>query len=933
MKRLTAWILVIALSVCALPLDAIAQNQYEKNFVVLSNTGKEEKEFREWAAKLVDVYRNDYAMVTDDNTFTQDSYLFYERKDSAWSLYQDVFDDCLYHPYYEAAQKKQEYNFSKEANAQYQGDTLKETEYTLMDDQELIGVYMWIIRETIQEKAKVDPMFFMQEIEGNERYYSYSVKDGVMVFDPELKNLQDVTNEKTKYNFINLAISALNVAIETFYAYEEIKNKGTDILNNAKDKALKKEKDFMEEFKKSMADELKDAVQEWLIDGLKDVEAQIHNRYTQSMNAIIRTQATLSLLNGMLDCNENVVAYLKSTYVENTMMIADEKFAQTVQAVITVMESPEFEAALQSKAEITVTDETVQMMMEEAGVEISLPKDTLNEVIFRSVMGNLAQVIMNILGGVVDSLIDASYESYASKNSVSEKDKKLYEILKNFGTKLTDDLTSRVNKCVDDIVTVLNNDEWTDDTLSNVFGEQFGGKNNKRQSWMDFFINLVVDTSVSVVVNRLAGDMLDIENKEDNSKAQSGNTAESVLSHLHSEYNKKGKKVFTIYNGGSQKIGGYLFTTALLVYTRGFLSGLESYIKKEGTDFTPEEIAYITAVVKDMEDIIGDNQKTVSPDGVDVKSDYDTVEDLAQILVDLLELVFRFAYSDDVDDGRMSNTFAKLVDSLFSEKNGHYGIQEIVISTETLKAGLDEDYVSKFAAQLFGGTIKEVESEVVGNMVAKGVSDGEITTWMKKIEDTVNSGIEDVVSIVSSVWDSMMDCSKDFLKAWHSACGNAAGENNASLIAERMRIVYEQSKDLEAMNLQYTLGGRWESYNNFNSYSDYLAAWVNDRYDSSVLYRMNAQDITYYDEKMQAWILTPDIHDIEVLTDYILTQMHLDAVGYGAYLTLLKERNEYSSSPLFSKYYKKHVLIEQQQALRRQQTMIRIIDNAESTRP
>ena len=98
MKRLTAWILVIALSVCALPLDAIAQNQYEKNFVVLSNTGKEEKEFREWAAKLVDVYRNDYAMVTDDNTFTQDSYLFYERKDSAWSLYQDVFDDCLYHP-------------------------------------------------------------------------------------------------------------------------------------------------------------------------------------------------------------------------------------------------------------------------------------------------------------------------------------------------------------------------------------------------------------------------------------------------------------------------------------------------------------------------------------------------------------------------------------------------------------------------------------------------------------------------------------------------------------------------------------------------------------------------------------------------------------------------------------------------------------------
>lgn len=931
MKRLTAWILVIALSVCALPLDAIAQNQYEKNFVVLSNTGKEEKAFREWAAKLVDVYRNDYAMVTDNNTFTQDYYLFYEWKDSAWSLYKDVFDDCLYHPYYEAAQKKQEYNFSKEANAQHEGDTVKETEYTLMDDQELIGVYMWIIRETIQEKAKVDPMFFMQEIEGNERYYSYSVKDGIMVFDPELKNLQDVTNGNMMYSFSNLAISALNVAIEAFYAYEEIKNKGEDILNNAKDKALKKEKDFMEEFKKSMTDELKETLQELLIDTLKDVTKQVNTRFNQSMNAIIRTQATLDLLNGMLDCNENVVAYLKSTYVENSMMIADEKFAETVQAVITVMESPEFEAALQSKAEITVTDQTVQMMMEEAGVEISLPQDALEEVIIRTVVGNVAQAIINLLGGTVDSLIDAAYESNASKNNVSKKDKKLYETLKNYGTKLTDDLTTRANKCVDAVVKAINDDEWTDETLSNIFKEQFGGLNAKSEPWIDSFRKLTVDLVLQIIYNAFFGEFNETDSKKSEETLKK-ETVDLASSFAKADFIKLDEQKELMVNlGGSGNTVSFFVKTTIYTCLKGITNGIKAYVKRTGTEFTPAEIDDITGAIDRIEKLLEGGQKAI--DGLSEEETYAIEQELSLLIVDIIEIIIELISDYANEGGQLSSAYGKLFTYLFTENNGQYGIITILADESNMKAFLDADYVNLVLSMIFGNSVANLDKKIAGLGVDYGAEDIAIKIWMDTIEDTINSEIEDVLSIVGSVWDSMMDCSKNLLKAWHSACGNAAGENNASLIAERMRIVYEQSKDLEAMNLQYTLGGRWESYNNFNSYSDYLAAWVNDRYDSSMLYRMNAQDITYYDEKMQAWILTPDIHDIEVLTDYILTQMHLDAVGYGAYLTLLKERNKYSSSPLFSKYYKKHVLIEQQQAVRRQQTMIRIIDNAESTRP
>lgn len=764
----------------------------------------------------------------------------------------------------------------------------------------------------------------------------YSVKDGVMVFDPELKNLQDVTNGNMMYSFSNLAISALNVAIETFYAYEEIKNKGEDILNNAKDKALKKEKDFMEEFKKSMTDELKETLQELLIDTLKDVTKQVNTRFNQSMNAIIRTQATLDLLNGMLDCNENVVAYLKSTYVENTMMIADEKFAQTVQAVITVMESPEFEAALQSKAEITVTDQTVQMMMEEAGVEISLPQDALEEVIIRTFVGNVAQAIINLLGGTVDSLIDAAYTSYTSKDSVSKKDAKLYEIFKDFGTGVVDDLTKRANNCVDDVVKAIGDDQWTDETLNNVFQERFNGLNAKSEPWADSFRKLAVDMIIQVIVNRgfggYFGDFLDNNDGKTNKK-ETIEISSIIAAFEDSGYAEKGKQEkLTMMFGESNTTSKVIMEELAYVFFRGFFSSLKSYVKRNGAEFTPAELADITGAIGKLEDLFS-YKSIFTPEGENYEDQNSLTEDLGMLIVDAIEIICEIINDNINEDGQLTSAYVKLFQSLFTEKNGQYGIMTVIASSDIEKAFLDKDSVSFILRTFLGNTVENVEEAIADEIVAKGSGDTALGNLISKVEDTWNSEIEDVLSIVGSVWDSMMDCSKNLLKAWHSACGNAAGENNASLIAERMRIVYEQSKDLEAVNLQYTLGGRWESYNNFNSYSDYLAAWVNDRYDSSMLYRMNAQDITYYDEKMQAWILTPDIHDIEVLTDYILTQMHLDAVGYGAYLTLLKERNEYSSSPLFSKYYKKHVLIEQQQALRRQQTMIRIIDNAESTRP
>ena len=96
---------------------------------------------------------------------------------------------------------------------------------------------------------------------------------------------------------------------------------------------------------------------------------------------------------------------------------------------------------------------------------------------------------------------------------------------------------------------------------------------------------------------------------------------------------------------------------------------------------------------------------------------------------------------------------------------------------------------------------------------------------------------------------------------------------------------------------------------------------------------MTYEDILYEDGG--TWPLTPDLQDIEVLTDYIMTQMHLDAVGMGAYLRLLEARDgsAYGNSVLYKKYFNEGVLCQEEEATRRYNQIVQYCNQFENRKP
>lgn len=271
-----------------------------------------------------------------------------------------------------------------------------------------------------------------------------------------------------------------------------------------------------------------------------------------------------------------------------------------------------------------------------------------------------------------------------------------------------------------------------------------------------------------------------------------------------------------------------------------------------------------------------------------------------------------------------------------------------IIGNSIKKLLKDSDFTNMLFTAIFGGTVQKALNSstkleagpslaVVGYDENTGnpIYPSKLETIRTDLGDTLNGTIEGVVSIVGNVWDAMMDCSGALATAYNSVAANLEGTHAASLQAERARIIYVQSSKLEKMILGFTNTSRKEAYDRGGKadYAGFLESFLSDSTGDTNQYAMTYEDILYEDGG--TWPLTPDLQDIEVLTDYIMTQMHLDAVGMGAYLRLLEARDgsAYGNSVLYKKYFNEGVLCQEEEATRRYNQIVQYCNQFENRKP
>lgn len=920
-KKLISGFLAAVMLSSSLPLGVLAEAAvYEKHFVIEPVSKLSEKPFREWAAELVRTYRNEYACVNKSGEFLQSAYDSYEKSGDQWIEESSMLDDALYHPYYALAEAKEKYNLSKDANAQHDGEIIKSTEYTLLDEQELKGLYLWMIKETIMEKAQMDPGFFEQEVEGNQRLYSFSVSEGALVMDSMLENLEQSTVKQAWADVGETAVSALEVAIETAIAWDQLNSQAKGIVDKAKSEASGKEdySEFINSLKKNVYSELGKALTDTLDTAVKTTSTN----FQKSIQNIMRAELTSELLDNMMDCNINIVNYLKTTYVETPVYLLDKDFADTVDAVIDVLESPQFEMAMISTAEEKASPDLVNKLMSRVGLELNeiLSEGEIKCIIAAEIVANLLEGICSVeVSTIKDGLKEVSDEW---KEGKSERAKQLIDT----GVATINGATAEAyNRCSAMIAQVIRYAGQPDldiqklcEEIEKAFGEQFLGLNNKKQPILDSIVDGTVDTVISAFVS-----LLGIEQKKGKDPIASEESVRDLILEMRMD-NPLG--IISELGLDKNEAVAKAVCETVMILVKGLNQSIQDSIDAHSVGISASTKVRVKATITDIDKTISEYEKMLS-NNKDVSDVSGIINGLLQIFADMIELVLTM-------DENESQILWRAI--------WNHPTLSLETLVDTLGVVLkDVDYGDILFAAFFGGRVSDVEEGIINaqdeNILTDtlpGTLDGSIIRLKDKLESSLNSAIEDVTGVLGSVWDSMMDCSADLAKAANSVCANLSGEHSASLNAERARQTYKQSKKLEAQNVLFTRGGRIAAYMNYgiDDYERFLDIWNNDPKEKQNRYLMDDVDIVYHDPYWN-WPLTPDVDAVRVLTDYILTQMHLDAVGMGAYVTVVANREEFETSYLYEKYLNKGILLTEDETKRRYNMIVEMIREIESEKP
>ena len=331
----------------------------------------------------------------------------------------------------------------------------------------------------------------------------------------------------------------------------------------------------------------------------------------------------------------------------------------------------------------------------------------------------------------------------------------------------------------------------------------------------------------------------------------------------------------------------------------------------------------LTELEKSADRCINDYVKLFKTGNSENKAD--CLEDLIQILNDLILVVD--SYNKSGKSSKQIDVCAILVENLILEDiKANLSNDNIVDIMDIIYSAL---WYYPTSAEDIGKTDSEflhLKEHVLDEEFMKRARERMRAYMVDTAESIKNKAgvmFEDAVNILSEIWDSMIDCAESLATAANSTCSQITGTHMQSLDAERANQTKMKSKKLEDELIISLRGGRIEMEKNAATYDEYQKKTTDPFYR----YLMNEDDVMAKATKPEAQgqYIVP-LQDVIVVARKIMTQMHLDAVGMGAYLTLVINREEFRDTEFSQNYINEHVLLIEKEAKIRYNDIINKID-------
>lgn len=970
MKRLTALALVLALLLGMAPVSSFADTlTFQADATAKARAmDPDEKAFREWAAELVKQYRDSYCLYQNDSSEIQRLDLAYQHIYETWGRYisdtvMKQTEGALFSPYYDIAQKKRLYDqsiYAKKVNMF--GVVTDETAYTyeqLYDDPaKRQEIYTWILAETIQNKAEADPTLLTgtRYISARDKgYYRYDLSTGTMTYDDTLSFVQDQAVTDAEADWANFVVDGLNLAVKAYLAKENLMGQGTAIMKKARNKAYGKS--GMDEIINTLKEDLLNTLIDTVTKAAREAISELRDNAKNELTNKLRGKLAESLANAYVNRNRNIIGYLRSTYLDNASSLVSlydsqdqaqgyeprGEFRAAVRAFIQKLEQDNLDV-MQKMA----SDELIRRTIVNFTTNNALPLEKVLDT--ETILYHVFTVaVTELLDGLIDDVITFLASVAKEKLAGGGANKKIVAAALDFAIddllgealhRLADGLKANMEKYDPAKLGLTSASQvqsgagtwWA--SLGDEIGKQFEGFGGyAAQKGLDFVFSAIVlyqkDGGESDDPN---GYKKAFDQVTDPNAALDGHEAGSFL-FLTPWLEKKGAMEL-------QDWIVYFCVLSMAASVDPFCSALE---KK--TDYLREaDKRNLKATLKGF---------SQAANRLAAEFDLDKAEDLLRATGQVLALFYSLQqqYPNHNSIGLLKDEFlAALQYALVwkfrpaEEAPAEFQLyrQASTVANRLENALKDTKLWSSLADSLLGGVDPEKAMENVfkaeiyafrqdhpGTDV--GEKEKEIIrqshiNMQKQIEGDPDFAaiVKTLTELFQSLWEPAKQFAGSFWKAVNSTGDALHNEDVVSLIAQRINAVQQVSSALQQPLGTYTKGGVRTGLYNGNSL-DVLRA-MDARSDSTTFdYKfMNPQEILSPD-------LTPNLKNVKALTDDIMTQLNLDAVGMAAYTSLAEGWKDYVESDFFRVYVlPDDALMESSEAARRTQlivTMINRFDN------
>lgn len=961
LKRIAA----VLLAVCLFPASAIRDAQadhyvYKHRFTILAeDMSPEETAFRQWAADLVSAYRDEYCFlqeVSKDKGSQGTDFMAFENLQTApvkvmeldynWltkvceTTYRDaVREKALFMPYYWLAAQKRLFDGTSDALTTNRfGKNTREVPYSdwdiRQDPAKRQEIYIWMLSEMLKQKIETDPSLLTgtEYIDPNVKgSYTYDMTTGTLKFDPELAAVQLQSYDDYVADILTVVVDTVEVTIRSWLAVKDIKGTARELYDSVAEKLSDPYADVkkvMEDYLDDLIDTLLDSVS----DALKDLIGKIRDNAKNELANQLRGYLAVSLANAVLNGNRNVIGYLRSTYVDHPSRMAEQKlvlsdnsrsvdhrteFIQAVNALIARIDSDD----MRNLSEQEVLKEVSSYALDDVmGTEEILSAGTIAFKVMTSFAIDLVTGTAEDTRKMLSSLVDKQMKGKGTAGTVVTELKGW--LLDDIAARLLERLTEGLKKGFDEI----DPDSFSDDYFELLVqvSDALDGVKKKIHEEMDWdhFPEFALTSGLKRLGNIFIKAPYAKENDADDPFGFKG-----VM-----------KKVSDgDFDGTKDKDLGTFVLAVLATWCRSAFVPYQEGLGKRFPFLNEYEKAQLKDTVKDL-------GKAANGMAIDFSADSfsGVIVSLTDHVVVLTSLDAAYPDSNILRNAlEEAGTAAKYV-CFISEDDGseeYRRYRDAHADTRILTEMMKNDKLwSHLAACLLNSTDTEelftraIKSEIyLNNSEALNIVNWQTLSEIQGKADGLIYRKLGAMMIVKTftksagdIWDSATDLGGSIITAYYSTKDTQTGEDLVSLQAQRINAVYGNSSALMMELVRNTAGGIRTSLFR-DGKTDVLMSMEGELKNTTFERKnMNPSEILNRD-------LTPDIGSIRELTDDILTQMNLDAVGMAVYLDMVENRSVYAGCDFYDKYVNREgVLLSEAETYSRLRRIIRMMNQFES---